>query len=211
MKYIKNIFFFTFLTLFATPNINSLGDFDFDQMQNLQQELEEANRAIEEYISSLPADEQADFNRQVDELSQMFENMSDEEFSSFLNEMFTDESMAMPMETLAPMSQEAPVEIPTLTTEQKKKVENIIKVIDDIIRQSNIFLVQISSSLEAAKNINNWIRKGSILDWQPNIKWEGFKIEIEKFVQQLYKLEDKDLATQDYKYILDLIEDESKL
>src|SRR5947207_158107 len=37
------------------------------------------------------------------------------------------------------------------------------------------------------------------------------KIEIEKFVQQLYKLEDKDLATQEYKYILDLIEDESTL
>src|SRR5881396_1059426 len=127
MKYIKNIFFFTFLTLFATPNINSLGDFDFDQMQNLQQELEDANKAIEEYISSLPADEQAEFNRMVDEVSQMFENMSEDEFSSFLNEMFTEESMPMPTApSFTPSPAEAPVEIPVLTTEQKKKVENII-------------------------------------------------------------------------------------
>src|SRR5204863_5294168 len=94
---------------------------------------------------------------------------------------------------------------------QKKKVENIIKVIDDVIRQSNNFLVQISSSLEAAKNINSWSKKGSIMYWQPNAEWQDLKTDIEKFVQQLYKMEDKDLATQEYKYILSLIEDEATL
>src|SRR5581483_5196420 len=156
---IKNIIAFGFLTFFVSPGtLYSMGDFNFDSMQNLQQELEEANRAIEEYIASLPAEEQAEFNRQVDEVTQMFENMSEDEFASFLNEMFAEEPMMpLPAEPYSSMSQPvfAP-ETPALTSEQKKKVDNVITVINDIIRQSNIFLVQISSSLEASKNIDSW-------------------------------------------------------
>lgn len=209
---IKNIIVFGVLTFFVSPGtLYSMGDFNFDSMENLQQELEEANRAIEEYISSLPAEEQAEFNRQVDEVTQMFENMSEDEFASFLNEMFAEEPM-MPLPTEPSMSQPvfAP-ETPALTSEQKKKVDNVITVINDIIRQSNIFLVQISSSLEASKNIDSWSKKGAIMYWQPNTDWQNLKFDIEKFVQQLYKLEDKDLTTQEYKYILDLIADEATL
>ncbi len=211
MQYIKSIVLTGIIALSSFSCIKSMGDFNFDQMQNLQQELEEANRAIEEYISSLPPEEQAEFNQAVDELSQMFDSMSEDEFASFLNEMFTEEPAPMMTESFAPTSQPVMREIPILTTEQKKKVDNIITLINDLIRQSNIFLVQIGSSLETEKNINNWARKGSISNWQQGTEWHNLKFDIEKFVQQLYLLEDKDLTTQEYRYIMDLIQDESTL
>ena len=63
------------------------------QMQDMEKEMMEANKAIEEYIASLPPAEQAEFNRQVEEFSQMFENMDDEEFEKFLGEMFTEDQI----------------------------------------------------------------------------------------------------------------------
>ncbi len=209
MTSIKNILFFWIFTFFITPSFTFC--FDPGQMQNIQQELEEANKAIEEYISSLPADEQAEFNRMVEDTVKMFDSMSEEEFESFLNEMFTEEPSAYSPEAYTPVHQPTPIETPALTSEQKKKVENVIKILNDIIRQTNIFLVQITSSLETEKNINSWAKKGSISYWQSGATWETLKIEIEKFVQQLYKIEDKDLTTQEYKYIADLISDEGTL
>ncbi len=61
---------------------------------DFESELEEANKAIEEYIGSLSPEEQAEFNKQVDEMSQMFENMNEDEFEKFLGEMFAEEPLA---------------------------------------------------------------------------------------------------------------------
>src|SRR5436190_16274330 len=141
MRYTQSflsLFFLPCIMLFSVLPINTgMPGFDPNQMQNMQQELEEANRAIEEYISSLPPEEQEEFNKQVDELSTMFDNMSEEDFAAFLGEMFTEEPMPeSSYEPFAPTrAPETAVEIPALTTEQKKKVENIIIVLDDIIRQ----------------------------------------------------------------------------
>src|SRR5438445_1597541 len=66
------------------------------QMQDIEKEMAEANKAIEEYIASLPPAEQAEFNRQVEEFSQMFENMDDAEFEKFLGEMFNEDQMPQP-------------------------------------------------------------------------------------------------------------------
>lgn len=213
MRYTQTLgaLFLSFMMLFAYSTINSMGA-GMD-MQSIQQELEEANRAIEEYVASLPPEEQAEFNRQVDEIAQMFDNMSEEEFEKFLGEMFTEEPMPEPyFESPSPATQVEPtVATPALTSEQKKKVENVIKVIDDIIRQSNIFLVQVNSSLETSNSIDEWGKKGKLTNWQPGAEWENLKIDIENFVQKLYKIQDKNLTTGEYKYLSDLIEDEATI
>jgi hypothetical protein len=213
MRYTQllSTFFLSFMMLFVHSSTNSMGA-GMD-MQSIQQELEEANRAIEEYVASLPPEEQAEFNKAVDEISQMFDNMSEEEFEKFLGEMFIEEPMPEPyFESPSPTTQIEPtIATPTLTNEQKKKVENVIKVIDDIIRQSNVFLVQVNSSLETSNNIDEWGKAGKITNWQPGAEWENLKTDIEKFVQKLYKIQDKDLTTSDYKYLSDLIEDEASI
>src|SRR5690606_10217431 len=133
------VFFSSIIMLCMTVGISfAMSGFDPNNMQSIQQELEEANRVIEEYVSSLSQEEQEKFNHDVDEMSQMFENMSEDEFAAFLGEMFAEEPM--PESSYFEPSMQAPhvvmPEVPVITDAQKKKVETIIKVLDDIIRQT---------------------------------------------------------------------------
>jgi hypothetical protein len=184
--------------------------FEPGKMQSIQDELEEANRAIEEYVASLSPEEQEEFNRSVNEISQMFENMSEDEFESFLSEMFSEEPLPEPSPEFYSSSQsDVAAETPVITAEQKKKVETIILVLDDIIRQSNVLMVQINSSLETSNRINQWMKKGKIANIPSGATWSSLMTDIEKFVQQLYTLQHKDTTKQTYKYIASLMEDES--
>jgi len=180
-------------------------------MEDFEKELAEANRAIEEYVASLPPAEQAAFNQQVDEFAQMFESMSEDEFEKFLGEMFADESMMMmeqnPFEIIDTPAEEV-VEV-VLSNEDKKKVETAIAILDDIIKQSNLFMVIVNSSSDLPNRINRWTAKGDIPNWQNEANWNSFKIELEGFVQKLYKAEEQDLTTKQYKYLFDLIADEA--
>jgi hypothetical protein len=179
------------------------------QMQDFERELEEANRAIEEYVSSLSPAEQAEFNRQVEEMSRMFENMSEDEFEKFLGEMFADEPMTEPnpFTEVQPVAQET-VEVTPLSAEDKKKAETALKVLDDIIKQSNLFMVLVNSSPELPNRITRWGTRNVISNWQSGTKWDGFKLELESLIQKLYKAEEQDLSKK-YKYLLELIADES--
>jgi len=187
------------------PNVDNL------DMQQIQQELEEANRAIEEYIATLSPDEQDEFNRSVDQLSQMFEEMSEEELLSFLNEMFSEEPMPDFDSAPASMPEEILQETSVMTSAQKSQIDTIITVINDIIRQSNIVLVQINSSIDLAYSIDKWGNRGEIKNWQPETDWSDLQRKIERFVQKLYKIQEKNPSTQEYRYFTDLIADESTL
>lgn len=187
----------------AGQNMMGMNQMDFEA------ELEEANRAIEEYVASLPPAEQAEFNRQVEEMAQMFENMSEDDFEKFLGEMFTDDQMMEPnpFEISQPEVQET-IEV-VLSADDKKKVETAVKVVDDIINQTNLFMVIINSSLELPERIARWGAKGDIANWQAGSDWNKFKIELDVFVQVLYKLLEQDIATKKYKYLFDVIADEA--
>jgi len=180
-------------------------------MQDMEKEMAEANRAIEEYVASLPPEEQAEFNRQVETMTQMFENMSDEEFEKLLGEMFNEESMPQPDFSQAPqlMMEEEIVEAPQLNVEQLKKVETAIAILNDIIKQSNMFMILINSSPELPNRINNWGKKGIISDWQEGMTWETLKIDLEYFIQKLYKAQEQDISSKEYRFLLDLIADEA--
>jgi uncharacterized membrane protein YgcG len=190
-------------TLFGMgmPNMN---------MEDFEKELAEANKAIEEYVASLPPAEQAEFNKQVEEMSRMFENMSEDEFEQFLGEMFADEPMMEPnpFDNIQTAQQETAPEV-VLSAEDKKKVETALAVLDDIIKQSNIFMVIVNSSSDLPGRIDQWAKKGEIPHWQTGADWTALKLEIEAFIQKLYKAEEQDLTTKKYKYLFELIADEA--
>src|SRR6266404_4502099 len=188
----------------AAPN-----KMNMSQMQDFERELEEANKAIEEYIGSLSPEEQAEFNKQVDEMSRMFENMNEDEFEKFLGEMFAEEPMTEPnpFQEIQPVAASEIVEV-ALSAEDKKKVETALKVLDDIIKQSNLFMVLMGSSPELPNRITRWGAKGDISNWQAETNWDKFKLELEGFIQKLYKSQEQDLSKQ-YKYLLNLIADEA--
>jgi len=126
-------------TIIAGQNMMGMNQMDFES------ELEEANRAIEEYIASLPPAEQETFNQSVADMAAMLENMSEEEFEKFLGEMFAEDEMMEPnpFEISQPEAQEV-VEV-TLSVDDKKKVETAVKVTNDIINQTNLFMVIITA------------------------------------------------------------------
>ena len=187
------------------PNMNM-------NMEDFEKELEEANKAIEEYISSLPPEEQAVFNQSVADMTQMFESMSDEDFERFLGEMFADDPMMMmeenPFDAGQPTAQEPVAETVVLSEQDKKKTETAIAVLQDIILQSNLFTVLVNSSSDLPNRINIWATKGNISNWQTGADWENFKGELDKFVQKLHKVQEQDINTKKYKYLLEFIADE---
>src|SRR6266478_4397386 len=105
-----------------SPTIIAAGapKMSMQQMQDFEKELEEANKAIEEYVSSLSPTEQAEFNKQVEEMSRMFENMNEDEFEKFLGEMFADEPMTEPnpFQEIQPVAASEIVEV-ALSAEDK--------------------------------------------------------------------------------------------
>lgn len=201
--------FLSILCCIYSPIMLSQQKMSMSQMQDFERELEEANRAIEEYIGSLSPAEQAEFNKQVEEMSRMFENMSEDEFEKFLGEMFADEPMMEPnpFQEIQPVTAPETTEV-VLSAEDKKKAETAIKILDDVIKQTNLFMVLMSSSLELPNRITRWGAKGDISNWQAGTTWDAFKIELENFVQKLYKVQEQDLSKQ-YKYLLHLIADEA--
>ncbi len=206
----RNLFFSGLMSMFCFISLPMLAGM-MPNMEDFEKELLEANRAIEEYVASLSPEEQAAFNKQVEEFSQLFENMSEDEFEQFLGEMFADEPMMMepnPFDVPQPTPQEEVVEV-VLSTEDKKKAETALAVLDDIIKQSNLFMVMINSSSDLPNRINQWAKKGDLLHWQSGADWVAFKLELDTFIQKLYKAEEQDLTTKKYKYLLELIADES--
>lgn len=205
----RNLFFSLLLSLFCCAPSTSIAM--MPNMDDFEKELAEANRAIEEYVASLPPAEQEAFNKQVEDMSRMFENMSEEEFEQFLGEMFADEPMAIeqnPFDAMQDTLQEDVTEV-VLSTEDKRKVETAIEILDDIIKQSNMLMVIVNSSSELPERINQWATKEEIPHWQSKADWISFKTEIETFIQKLYRVEEQDLATKKYKYLFELIADEA--
>lgn len=207
----RNLFFSLLMVVFCSIFSDITAGMTMPNMEDFEKELAEANRAIEEYVASLPPAEQEAFNKEVENMSRMFENMSEDEFEKFLGEMFADDPMMMeqnPFESIQETPQEIVPEV-VLSAEEKKKVETAIDILDDIIKQSNLFMVIINSSSDLPERINQWTKKGRIAHWQSEANWLSFKLELESFIQKLYRVQEQDLTTKKYKYLFELIADES--
>jgi len=209
----RTLFFSLLIAIFSClPVPHIIGGFNqmgMGQQEDFMKELEEANRAIEEWLSTLSPEEQADFNKRVEDAARMFENMSDDEFQKFVNDMFADEPMEEPnpfAEVATQPIEEAPQIV--LSDEDKKKAETALAILDDIIKQSDLFMVIINSSADAPGSINRWGEKGDISNWQPEADWNSFKQELESFINKLYRAEEQNITTKKYKYLLELIADE---
>lgn len=184
---------------------------EMSEMQ-LEKELMEASEAIDDYVKTLSPEEQAEFNRAVEEVSEMIEDMSEEEFNKFLSEMFAGEEETDKAAVLTP--EEIPVEEeeeeePAVTLEQQRKIDNTLAMIDGITKEINLFIRKVQSSPDLPGNIERWGKKGQIKEWPDKLAWADFKKQLESFVQKLYKVKKQDPKTKEYKYADDLLEDET--
>jgi len=178
----------------------------------LEKELEEASKVIDEYVASLPPEEQMEFKKAVEKLTEEIENMSPEEFEEFFGEVFGEELPFEEKETKEEVEKEIKEEEvitePEIKEERGKQSQAIL-LIDAIITYTNSFLVTIASSPDLPGKIEFWGKEGTIKEWPSTLVWKDFKEQLENFSQQLHKIKDQDSTTKKYKYLDDLIKDES--
>jgi len=216
MKYI-NFLFISLSLIFGNiesaqldlpPTISSNQEGAQD-LEKLEKELQETSKAIDEYVATLSPEEQTEFNKAVEEVTEMIEGMSEEEFSEFLGEAFGEE---LPLEEevekeVTEVEREIPTPEPTITKEEKNEQAQAISLIDTIITHTNSFIVKIASSPDLPNKIESWGQKGIIKEWPATLKWTDFKLQLETLSQRLYRLKDIDTQTKKYKYVDDLIKD----
>jgi len=216
MKYIKFLLipFFLFFGTHSWAGLDSSLDLSFDQeddFASLEKELEETSQAIDEYVSTLSPEEQENFNQEVEKMTKMIENMSEDEFSEFLGEVFSEESPIEeePVDEKEEETVEIEEEVPTPEPQEKGKQSQAISLIDSIITHTNSFVVKIASSSDLPGKIEFWGKQGTIKEWPATLVWKDFKVQLENFSQKLYRMKDKDSQTKKYKYIDDFIKDET--
>ena len=218
MKYVNFSLVFLFLAFgnigyaqLDLPAKLSSNQEEVQDLEKLEKDLQETSKAIDEYVATLSPEEQAEFNTAVEEVTEMIESMSEEEFSQFLGETFGEEPpLEEPIEKeVMEIEEEIFTPEPTLTKKEKEKQAQVISLIDTIITHTNSFIVKIASSPDLPIKIEHWGKEGTIKKWPTTLKWADFKLQLESLSQKLYRMKDIDPQTKKYKYVGDLIKDEA--
>jgi len=217
MKYINFLLVSLFLVFsnIGFAQLDFPAKFSSDQkelqdLEKLEKELQETSKAVDEYVATLSSEEQAEFNKAVEEVTEMIEDMSEEEFSQFLGEAFGKEPpLEEPIEKEVIKVEKISTPEPILTKKEKNKQAQAVSLIDAIITHTNSFIVKMVSSPDLSSKIETWGREGILKEWPTTLKWEDFKLQLESLSQKLYRIKDIDPQTKKYKYVDDLIKDEA--
>ena len=182
--------------------------------------LEQMEQEINSFVNTLPPEEQKKFWTDVDDLTKVMNNMSEEELLKFMEDVFKEEAPQAPA-PIAPVALTPAPEIPKAVIEKpkdvelakpitlSKKQEDAIKMIDSLIVKINNFLKKAQIVPDIASKITTWIKKGKLSGLKATTSWASLKSQIEELEKNLNKLKDRDPKTTKYKYIDALIADEA--
>ena len=208
MKYIR----FLLIPLFLLAGIKGLAQEEIQDLTALEREIAKEAQKIDDIVATFSPEEQVEFNKALEEVTEMIENMSEEEFTQFLGEIGEEFPLEEPKEEVIEEKDIKEEEIPTpepVVKEEKGKQSQAILLIDAIITHTNSFVVKIASSPELPGKIEYWGKQGTIKEWPSTLQWKDFKQQLERFSQKLYKMKDRDSQTKKYKYIDNFIKDEA--
>ncbi|MFI5332935.1 MAG: hypothetical protein ACHQVS_02415 [Candidatus Babeliales bacterium] len=177
----------------------------------------EVTKEIDQYVSTLSPEDQAQFHKEVEELTNVMSKMSPDELVKFVDQMLVEENQqAMPQPTPQPTAPTQPevVEEKPVHTEKTpelpaKSVEAAVNLIDDLIMHIERFIRKSTMIPELPGNIEQWVSRNKIREWKNNLTWEILKTDIEALNKQLNHLKDRDPKTKNYLYLSKLIEQES--
>lgn len=177
---------------------------------------EEVTKEIDTFVNTLSPEEQAQFHKDVDELTKVMSQMSEEELVEFIGSMFPEEGAMPPMPVPAPMEETAVCPLPTPMQEKPqepvipaKSIEAAIKLIDDITTYTERFLRKAQIIPELPGKIEQWVEKNKIKEWNADITWEILKNKIELFIHKLQMLKELDPKTKQHKHLSNLIQQEN--
>lgn len=180
-----------------------------EEMQMLEQELQAAAQQIDQYVSSLSPEEQAEFHQAVQEVEQMMNSMSEEELAQFFEQIMAAEMEQAQMQGAQPLPMQP--QQPT-TFEQKpaavvSKVpltsaeEKALALLTSLIDLTDKLLVKIDNVIEMQRFFESWAKSGKITGVTPGTTWQQQRNNIDNLRQQLSDLKKTDLKTGKYVFI----------
>ncbi|HRN77842.1 MAG TPA: hypothetical protein PLU71_01265 [Candidatus Dependentiae bacterium] len=191
--------------------------------QAMMAELEKAAQEIDSFVKSLPENEQKEFYAMVEKIETKIQQKVDQEgeeglakllsnpqeFERFMEEISTDvvpQQEPLPIEKVKTTQKKAKTKI---TPKQQNQEDQAIDLINTVVKKTNTFLVKIQGIPEFASKVERWGKAKRIYDWQPGLTWQTVKNDIEKFVNKINMLSERDPKSNKYKYLGELIKDES--
>ena len=197
-------------------NAQPQGGAPFQLTEQDVKELQTMEQEINKVVSQMSPEEQTQFNKEVEDLTKVMETMDEDQLVEFMQGVFAGEQPPVPQvaeptpEPAQPTKEEPePIKKEEKPKKPSKKESAAVKIIQEIIKHTNNFLVKIEALPDFPGKIKKWGKKGSIKTHDLSQTWDALQNEIEQFVQILSKLDDKDPKTGKYKYIADLLKDKS--
>lgn len=175
---------------------------------------EEVDTEIAKFVSTLPADQQEQFYKDVDELTKVMSNMSDTELAQFIEDVFVTPEMVAQPELIQPQPEipAVPEKQPTPVKEEQpsEDINKAIKMLTNIITRTERFLRRTTQIPELTGKIEHWVAKDTVKEWQADLTWSTLKKEIELLDKKIRDVKEVvDPKTKQHRYIADLIKDEA--
>lgn len=176
------------------------------------EDLQAMEREVEVRRAGMSDEERAAFDNDVEQLTKELEAMPQEELENFMRTVLYGQPEEAPQE-LPEVAPPAPVQVqkvePVKPQKPQKKQDEALARIDGIINRTTSFLNKIARYIEFTGKLKKWSEQGKITGWKPTFTWDSIKKQIEDLLNKLTLIKDKDPKTNEYKYINDLIENES--
>jgi hypothetical protein len=179
---------------------------EFLEMQRMMEE------EINNYVNTLSEEEQIRFHQLVEEETKKMEAMNEEELNNYVQQMLNeiDETTKELPEPAPTPSKIEPTPAPVVTPEVKlDETEKALKVINNIITNTESFLRKAQRIPELPGKITQWVEKDKVSQWQVDLTWETLQGKIEDLNQKLIQLKERDPKTKKYRYIGHLLKKEN--
>ena len=209
MKKIFRLAYTILLCIFVCTTYTGMPQLSPAELQQMELLEKQLMQEIDQYVSSLSPEEQAEFQRAVEEETRKIESMKPEELNKYIQDTFSgvEQQTTVKKEELKVEVKKEPVKKPTEAVSQKE--QQILTLIDSLTKSTGNYLRKISALPELTVKLPKWARQGRINYWPQNDTLEMVKKNIESFYQQLHKIITRDQKTNKYIFLNDIISNEA--
>jgi len=197
----------------AAPPAAQLPELSEEELGQIEQQME---TEINSFVQDLPPEQQEQFYKDVDALTEAMSKMSEEELTQFIEGVFA--------EAPAPVQPEKPV-IPPKPEEKegkpkekeekkkpklpKKQMEAAVKMLDTIFDHIDSFLHKAEIILEFPRKVEKWGKAGFIPNWDATLSWLKIQEDSIRLAQKMRSLMSRNPKTKEYYFIENLIQDKA--
>ncbi|MCK5633023.1 hypothetical protein KAH94_04690, partial [bacterium] len=204
-----------------------------EEIQNLSPaEQQEYQKAFEEQLKAMSPAEQETYmedmvqsmfdslspeqQQEVLEEAERIQNMDEEEQKAYFQqvEKELEENFGKPEEEQAAPIEPQPepevivkkTEIKAKTSEKEKAIKEALNLLAEVAQGIDNLLIKIESKEDFMFKLSTWSKKNKIKSWNETFKWNELKEKIDLLRSQLDILKDRDPKTNEYKHLLNLLE-----